>query len=201
MKPMLKLAVFTIVGALAACGTGQSSGPRSVTAVTVTVTAPQPAPATSQQTAPPASTIPPAATRTGPSPAFTRTTPAPADADLQAAMAKVGSLGFTPLSTATYDRGQTLRVLVGARTSSSDAHAQQAFFFDGTRYLGTDAKVPSGRITVAAHDDTDVTLRYAIYDPADPACCPTGVAQTVRFGLDGGHLVALDPIPSAAARR
>ncbi len=209
IKPKLAAAAL-LATSLAACGATQSSS--SVTP-TVTVTVPASpttttpvAPATTPRrtTGQTTATVPAAPpTRTAPAPAFTRTTggtPAPGG-DLQAAVAKVHALGFTPLSTAAYDPNQTLRVLVGARTGSADARTQQAFFFDGPRYLGTDASATSGQIAVVGHGDTDVRLRYAIYRPSDPDCCPTGTPRTVDFTLDGGHLVAADPIPAVADRR
>ncbi|HEU0315702.1 MAG TPA: LppP/LprE family lipoprotein, partial [Solirubrobacteraceae bacterium] len=73
--------------------------------------------------------------------------------------------------------------------------------FDGPRYLGTDASAPSGQIAVVGNGDTDVRLRYALYRSSDPDCCPTGTPRTVDFTLDGGHLVAADPIPAVADRR
>lgn len=203
------LVALVPVLALAACG--GSSNSSSPAPVTVTVTAPSEPTTTSPQTttpAPsptvtaPATTTAPAQTRTAPGPAFTRTTGGtPAASDLDAAVGKLRALGFAPLSTRTYDSGQTLRVLVGARTGSADAHTQQAFFFDGPRYLGTDAAATSGQIGVIGHGDTDVTLRYGIYRPGDADCCPSGAPRTVRFALDSGRLVAVDPIPSLASRR
>jgi hypothetical protein len=201
-------AFLALLPALAACG--GSSNSSSPAPVTVTVTAPSESTATSPQTGPPApsrtvttpTTTAPAQTRTAPGPAFTRTTGGtPAASDLDSAVGKLRALGFTPLSTRTYDSGQTLRVLVGARTGSADAHTQQAFFFDGPKYLGTDAAATSGQIGVIGHGDTDVTLRYGIYRPGDADCCPSGTPRTVRFVLDSGRLVAVDPIPSLASRR
>jgi hypothetical protein len=141
-------------------------------------------------------TAPTATTRTQTAPAFAGTGGTPAG-DLGAAVAKVRGLGFSPVTTSTYDANQTLRVLIGARA----AGAQQAFFFDGSKFLGTDAAATSGQLAVAGHGDTDVALRYGIYRPGDRTCCPSGPPQTVRFVLDGGHLVAQDPIPGTAARR
>jgi hypothetical protein len=206
IRPIIGWALLALLPTLAACG-GSSNSSASAP-VTVTVTAPsEPTTTSPPPTAPPpAATTPattaPAPTRTAPGPAFTRTTGGtPAASDLDAAVAKLRALGFSPLSTGTYDAGETLRVLVGARTGSADAHTQQAFFFDGAKYLGTDAAATSGQIGVVGHGDTDVTLRYAIYRPGDADCCPSGAARTVRFELDSGRLVAVDPIPSLASRR
>jgi hypothetical protein len=207
MKSRLATLALIALPLIAACGSTQSSSPAPVT---VTVTTSPPAPTTTATPPPPttttttttATTTTTTPTRTSPAPAFTRTTGGtPAGGDLGAAVAKVRALGFTPLSTATYDSGETLRVLVGARTGSAGAHTQQAFFFDEARYLGTDASAPSGEIAVTGHGDTTVTLRYGIYRRADPDCCPTGTPRAVDFTLDGGHLVAVDAIPSVTDRR
>jgi hypothetical protein len=204
MKPTRILgALLALPPILAACG----SSPRATTVVTVTVPAPATA-TTGTTTTPTASstvttttktvttTAPPSSTRTETAPAFAGTGGTPAG-DLGVAVAKLRSLGFSPLSTATYDPNQTLRVLIGAKA----AGAQQAFFFDGAKFLGTDAAATSGAISVAGHGDTDVTLRYGIYNPTDRLCCPSGPPQTVRFVLDSGHLVAQNPIPGTVARR
>ena len=204
MKPTRSLcALLALLPTLAACG----STPKATTVVTVTVPAPTTA-TTGATTAPPAtSTVtrttktvttaaPSSTTRTQTAPAFAGTGGTPAG-DLGAAVAKVRNLGFSPLSTSTYDPNQTLRVLIAAKA----AGAQQAFFFDGAKFLGTDAAAPSGMITVTGHGDTDVTLRYGIYNPTDRLCCPSAPPQTVHFVLDGGHLVAQDPIPGTVARR
>ena len=208
MKPtrIFGAALLALLPVLAACGSSGSA----TTVVTVTVPAPAPTTTgtngtTSTATVPPAvttttktvtTTAPPSSTRTETAPAFAGTGGTPAG-DLGAAVAKVRSLGFSALGTSTYDPNQTLRVLIGARA----AGAQQAFFFDGAKFLGTDAAATSGMIAVTGHGDTDVTLRYGIYNPSDRLCCPSGPPQTVHFVLDGGHLVAQSPIPATVARR
>ena len=94
---------------------------------------------------------------------------------------------------------QTLRVLVGTRTGSSDGYGQQAFFFVDGHYLGTDTSQPSASVKVVGQSDTEVTLAYPLYKAGDPLSKPSG-EKTVRFQLNNGRLVALDPIPSASAR-
>jgi hypothetical protein len=187
----LGLGAATAAG-VAACGSSNASSGRLPT---VTITAPAPAP-TGQQPSPaattpattttPSVTTPARATRTAPAPAFTRTTggTSATGGDAAAAAAAVMRRGYTPV-TQTYDPSQTLRVLIG-----SSGGRQQAFFFDGSTYLGTDTKLPSRSIAVVGQSDTEVTLRYAT---------STGPA-TVHFALDMGKLAPLDPIPSVAAR-
>jgi hypothetical protein len=199
--------LITLIGALglgaaaaagvAACGSGNAN----VTLPTVTVTAPASPPAGAPQTTttqPPSTpttstttiptvTNPPAQTRTATAPAFTETTggtPSPGGA-LAAAVATLKARGYAPVSTSTYNPNDTLRVLIGASGS-----AEQAFFFDGTTYLGTDTKDPSRSISVTGESDTEVSLRYAT----------TSGSATVRFQLDMGELSPLGTIPSTAAR-
>ncbi|MGI8802345.1 MAG: LppP/LprE family lipoprotein [Solirubrobacteraceae bacterium] len=199
-------ALAALAPGLAACG---SSPPQTVTvtagppASTATTAPTTPAPVPQRTTTAPGSrsggTQAPAQIRTSPGPAFTRTTGGTsAGGDLGAAETTLTRLGATPVSTSTYDPNETLRVLIATPRNAS---SEQAFFFDGTKYLGTDTKVSSGRIAVTAHGDTDVTLSYGIYRSGDRDCCPSGAPRTVRFELDGGHLVALDPIPDSSLRR
>ncbi len=185
------------------CGTSNSAS--TVETVTQTVTA------GAQRTTPPATptsttatSTPAQRTRTGEAPSFTGGTAAggaSAGTGLSSAVAKLRSLGFSPLATSTYNAGQTLRVLVGARSGSADQRTQQAFFFNGSRYLGTDARSTSAEIRVSGQSDTSVTLTYGLYKRSDPLCCSSGGTRNVRFQLDMGRLMAIDPIPSVAERR
>ncbi len=198
-------ATLALVSAIAACGSGQSPPPP----VTVTVPAPvgtgttsvatTPQPTTTRTTTAPGTTSTPPPTRTATTPAFVNPTGGtPAGGDLPAAVSRLRGLGFAPVSTGTYDPSQTLRVLVGTRGGT---RAQQAFFFDGARYLGTDATATSGRIDIVGRGDTEVTVRYAIYRPSDRDCCPSGAPRSVVFALDSGRLVAQGAIPSVTLRR
>ena len=118
---------------------------------------------------------------------------------MDAAVAVVKAHGYTAGETSTYRPEQTLRVLVGTRTGSSDGYGQQAFFFVDGHYIGTDTSEPSASVKVVGQSDTEATLAYSLYEPGDPLGKPSG-EKTVRFQLNNGHLVALDPIPSASAR-
>jgi LppP/LprE lipoprotein len=91
----------------------------------------------------------------------------------------------------------TLRVLLGVRTPS-DSYDQRAFFFLRNRYLGTDTKLPSARISLAAQTDKTVTIEYVLYRRRDPLSDPTGGSATVRYHWNGRRLVPMDPIPPAA---
>ena len=107
--------------------------------------------------------------------------------------------GYTPAETSQYHPSQTLRVLVGTRAGSSDGYDQQAFFFVGGRYIGTDTKEPSASVKVLSQSDTEVTLGYPLYRSGDPLASPSGGQATVHFQLNNGKLVALNPIPPASS--
>jgi hypothetical protein len=139
-------------------------------------------------------------TRTETAPAFVETNPSSPAAishALGAALAVLARSGYVPLSPSTYHAGDTLRVVIGTRSGAS-LPTERAFFFDQTMYLGTDARLPSARISLLGHSDTEVTLGYAIYRPG--ASTPSRVRR-VHFALDMGQLSALDPLPSTASRR
>jgi hypothetical protein len=90
-----------------------------------------------------------------------------------------------------------LRVLIGTRTGSSAGNGQQAFFFIGGRYIGTDSKQPSAQIHVVSQGETEVTLAYTLSSSGG-----AGTEQAdVRFQLDNGQLTPLDPIPPASKRQ
>jgi hypothetical protein len=137
--------------------------------------------------------------RTASAPAYVREESA--SGDLSKAVAEVKAHGYTPSSTSEYHSGQTLRVLVGTRAGSADGYGQQAFFFVGNRYLGTDTSAPSASIHVLSQGDTEVTLAYAVYHPGDLLCCPGGGQAHVSFQLNNGALVPVEPIPPTSERR
>jgi hypothetical protein len=139
----------------------------------------------------------PATTRTAPEPAFTQQEGHAEGA--QGAAAIVRAHGYTPSDTSEYHSGQTLRVLVGTRTGSGDGYGQQAFFFVGGRYIGTDAKEPSASVKVISQGDTEVALAYPLYRKGDPLSSPSGGHTTVRFQLNNGKLAPLGAIPPASS--
>jgi hypothetical protein len=136
-------------------------------------------------------------TRTGSAPAFTKESTG--GEGLGAAVALVKAHGYTAGETSTYRPEQTLRVLIGTRTGSSDGYGQQAFFFVDGRYIGTDTSEPSSSVKVVGQSDTEVTLAYPLYKAGDPLGKPSG-EKTVRFQLNNGHLLALGTIPAVSAR-
>ncbi len=136
-------------------------------------------------------------TRATTAPAFTKESTG--GEGLGAAVALVKAHGYSAGETSTYRPEQTLRVLVGTRTGSSDGYGQQAFFFVDGRYIGTDTSEPSSSVKVVGQSDTEVTLSYPVYKAGDPLSKPSG-EKTVHFQLNNGRLVALGSIPAASAR-
>jgi LppP/LprE lipoprotein len=203
-----------LAGALLGAGIGALGCGGSTKTVSVSGSPPPPATQASTSTTktPPATT---GTTTTGQSsnggtPATTtRTAPAPAFAQqgtsaegLSAAQATVRAQGYTANSASDYHAGQTLRVLVGARTGSTgngSRREERAFFFVNGRYIGTDASQPSAGVKVLSQGDTEVTLAYPLYRAHDPLCCPSGGQAKVRFQLNNGRLTPLDPIPPVSS--
>jgi hypothetical protein len=111
-------------------------------------------------------------TRSAPEPAFTKQEASAEGAS--AAAAAVRAHGYTPNDPAEDHSNQTLRVLVGTRTGSTDGYGQQAFFFVDGRYLGTDTKEASATVKVVSQGDTEVTVSYPLYRKGDPLSSPSG---------------------------
>jgi hypothetical protein len=188
--------------ALAACG----SSTKTVTAAetpqisqTTAATTTQPSTTTSTQTTPTqtstTSTQAPTTTRSAPEPAFTKQESSVEG--LSGATATVRAHGYTPNDPGEYHPEQTLRVLVGTQAGSNDGYGQQAFFFVGGHYLGTDTKLPSATVKVVSQADTEVTLSYPLYRKGDAQSSPSGGQTHVTFALNNGKLVATGTIPPA----
>jgi hypothetical protein len=189
--------------ALSGCGSGGTKTVSVSSAATSGTTAQRTATTGSNQPSPKTtstSTTAPSggeATRTSTAPAFTKQ---PASAEgLSGALAVVKAHGFTPNNTSDYHSQQTLRVLVATRTGSGDGYAQQAFFFVGGRYIGTDASQPSATLRVIGQSDTQITLAYPLYRAHDALCCPSGGEARVSFQLNNGRLAPLQPIPPTSS--
>ena len=169
--------------ALAGCGGGDAHTSASV-AATTTVTRTVTVPATTSTTG---------AVSTAP------TTPANprAPLSLHAAEQVLAARGYAPLGERDWRPDQPLKVLLGV-SQADGARAEQAFFFVGDRFIGTDTKDPSAAIEVAAQGGDGVTLSYGLYRPADQIDVPTGGSAEVVYRWDGTRLTPQDPIPSAS---
>ena len=92
-----------------------------------------------------------------------------------------------------------LHVLIGS-AAGGDGHSQLAYMFYDAKYLGTDTLQPSGQIAfVGWRDGKTFVLRYGLYRPSDPLCCPTGgTADVIYTWSDAdGRIVAIGQIPPA----
>jgi hypothetical protein len=164
----------------------QSTAPTATTSKAPTTSTPA-------QTTTNGGTSAPSRTRTAPEPEFTQHE---SHAEgVSAAAELVRAKGYTPNETSQYHSGQTLRVLVGTRTGSSTGMGQQAFFFVGGRYIGTDTKEASAAVSVVAQSDTEITLGYPRYRAGDAPGSPSGGQVTVRYQLNNGKLTAIGKAP------
>jgi hypothetical protein len=201
--PAIGITALISLLALAGCGSGGTKTVSVANTLGATTGATNPGGVTAGQTSStPATTKTESAqsstaqtTRTATAPAFTKETSG--GGGLAQAVAVVKAHGYTPSDTSSYHPNQTLQVLMAIRTGSADGYAQQAFFFVDGRYIGTDTSTPSAGIKLVSQGDTEATLAYRLYRPSDPLCCARGGEATVRFQLNNGRLVPLDPIPPA----
>jgi hypothetical protein len=184
--------------------TGTTTTPTTSTSSTATTPASTSTSTTPATGTPSGGTSGPSTTRTAPAPAFTHqgTSANSAAEGLSGAEAVLQAKGFTVNALSDYHPTQTLRVLVGTRTGSTEGNGQQAFFFLGGHYIGTDAKQPSASVHVVSQGDTEVTLAYSLSGGSQSGGSQSGGRQaTVRFQLNNGKLTPLDPIPPLSSRQ
>jgi len=194
------LTALASLALLAGCGeSGQSASGSSTapaaegthehqTSSTPADTQPQQTPTTSTGTGTTAPSSGGESSSSGGAPAFVE--PEKSSGGLAGAQATLRAHGFTAVETSTYKPQQTLRVLVG-----SGSGGENAFFFIGDRYIGTDSKTPSTHVAVVAQHEGAVTLRYTLFNAGQPAG-----SATVTFQLENGSLQAQQQIPAPAAR-
>ena len=138
-----------------------------------------------------ATTVPPTASTTLPS--------SEASAfNFDAASHTVNQLGYNVASspTDTEPGAGVLNALIGQCMGSATGYCENAFFFVGSKYIGTDTAAQNLEISVAWQDGTTIALSYPLYAPDDPHCCPTGGSRLVRFQWNGTSLDPLDPLPA-----
>lgn len=201
------LALGACGAVLGGCGSSQTktvsvAGAPTVTSSTSTPTATHSTtttstPTTTAPTGTAGGTAAPGPTHTAPEPEFTQQESHAEGVSEAAAVLK--ARGYAPAETSQYHANQTLRVLIGTKAGSSDGYDQQAFFFVGGRYIGTDTKEPSASVKVLSQSDTEVTLAYPLYRAGDPLASPSAGQATVHFQLNNGKLAALNPIPPASS--
>lgn len=188
LRPVTLAAIAAL--ALTGCGSSGASSGASIasgpaTSATTTSSATPPATATSSASAPTTSAATNVTTRTESAPAFVTKPPVSGSSGLAAATASVTTRGYAVVDPAAWEPEHTLRVLLGSRGGS-----EQAFFFVAGRYIGTDSSKPSRALAVLHQANTTITIGYT-----------TAAGQVpVDFHWTGARLLALQPIPAAAAR-
>ena len=115
---------------------------------------------------------------------------------LARAKAILKARGYRAVNEEQYASAVNLRVLVG-RSDSNPPRERVFFFLGGDRWLGYDAKEPSGHIEVVHQDGQAVQVVYSLYRPGDSDANPTGGTKTVTFKWNGDKLVPLDEIPTS----
>jgi hypothetical protein len=80
-----------------------------------------------------------------------------------------------------------------------DGGDQRIWFFDGSRFLGTDAPTSSASIVGLWRDLNTIAFMYVLYRPKDALCCATGGGRIVRYHWTGKRIVRLDPLPRRTA--
>jgi hypothetical protein len=111
------------------------------------------------------------------------------------------SMGYSVFDPSTYEPRARLSVLVGAgcQPGYNTCYVHQAFFFIQGHYAGTATREPLGVPPALLTTQSDVvTLRFGVYQPGDPLCCPSSTAD-VRFQPAGDAVHALDLVPSSDA--
>ncbi len=207
---MMTLALVCSSTILTACGSGTTTV-TSTNSLQTPSTSAVPSAQTTQSSAPTVTSVAAGQTATAggeatgggtAAPRGPRTAAAPAyvheetpTGELGGAVAELKAAGYTPIDDAQYHSNQTLRVLVGTHMISATASNERAFFFIGSRYIGTDAREPSAKVNVVSQGETEVTLAYTLYRGASPS----GTAN-VTFQLDNGFLVPAQAIPPASER-
>jgi len=155
------------------------------------------------QTAPTTtSTIPAATTTTSTLAPATTDTSTPSDIngvfDFDAASQTVSQMGYTVVSSPNSQETApgALNALIGQCASSGTGYCKHAFFFVGSKYIGTDTSDIDIAVELSWQTSDTVALSYPLYAPSDPHCCPTAGSRLVRFHWDGSVLTPLDPLPS-----
>jgi hypothetical protein len=80
-----------------------------------------------------------------------------------------------------------------------DGHDQRIWFFNGTRFVGTDARISSAGIVGLWRDVNTIAFMYVLYRTNDALCCATGGGKVVRYRWTGKRIVRLDPLPRRTA--
>ncbi|WP_241716838.1 LppP/LprE family lipoprotein [Sulfoacidibacillus ferrooxidans] len=116
---------------------------------------------------------------------------------LQSQINLILSKGYVPASSpnaAVSDgHGNTLYAWNGVMPG--DGSVQWVFFFDGSKYIGTDTAKPDTYINSIEPAGTgEIKVTYAVYTANDSIADPTGTPFSVTYQWNGTRLVALEPM-------
>ena len=103
--------------------------------------------------------------------------------------------GYTLVPQNSWGASDKLHVLIGERPSTGGAPNEQTYFFADMGEIGIDTSNGSASITVVAHTNNEVTLKYALYNPGNSASVGS---KDVRFEWTGSKLLTLDPLPPSS---
>lgn len=115
---------------------------------------------------------------------------------LARAKAVLRAHGYRSVNDEQYASAVRLRALVG-RNASTPPRERVFFFLGDDRWLGFDARDPSGHVEIVHQDGSVVDVAYALYRPGDSDADPSGGTKTVSFRWDGSRLKPLDAIPTS----
>ncbi len=96
--------------------------------------------------------------------------------DFNDATQTVNQLGFNVITVAGSQEQSpgALNALIGQCVGSATGYCENAFFFVGDKYIGTDISGRDIAVQLSWQTDDMVALSYPLYAPSDPHCCPTG---------------------------
>ena len=92
-------------------------------------------------------------------------------------------------------RKDSLHALIAERPSTGGAPSERTYFFEDLGDIGIDTSDGSASITVAAHENKEVTVKYALYNPGDSASVGS---KDARLEWTGSKFLTLDPLPPSS---
>jgi hypothetical protein len=104
--------------------------------------------------------------------------------------------GYILVPENSWGEADDLHVLIGEGDSTSGVNNERAYFFEDIGEVGIDTSDGSESITVAAHTNNEVTLRYALYDPGDASAVSSA---DVQFEWTGSKFLTLGPLPPSSS--
>jgi hypothetical protein len=105
-------------------------------------------------------------------------------------------------------RGGFLTAIPVVRWPTADGLGQYVLFWHNRTYVGSSSLGTGGdlgheavQVAIIRAGRDDVVLKYSVYRPSDPACCPSLPPVRVRYSWNGARLVASRPVPAGALEK